>query len=177
MPDAGAKALKLWSASGILLPLGEGCARGAANTETLLQPSTRGRGIQHVGADPDCTECLYAILERTQRETLDITDWLQWFIGCLDRALDATETTLAAVLRKARFWEKYRGATMTARQLLILNILLDGFEGKLTSSKWAKLTKCSQDTAYRDIQDLMERGVLVKDIGGGRSISYSLKEV
>jgi Fic family protein len=80
------------------------------------------------------------------------------------------------VLRKARFWEKHGGATMSVRQRLMLNTMLDGFEGKLTSSKWAKLTKCSQDTAYRDIQDLIERAVLVKDIGGGRSTSYSLKE-
>jgi len=118
----------------------------------------------------------YDILETTQKATLDITAWLQWFIGCLSRALDGTDSTLAAVLRKARFWETYAGAAINERQRLVLNKLLDGFEGKLTSSKWAKLTKCSQDTAYRDIQDLIEQGILVKNAAGGRSTSYSLKE-
>jgi Fic family protein len=118
----------------------------------------------------------YDMLEKTQKETLDITAWLQWFMGCLDRALDGTGTTLAGVLRKARFWETHAAAAMNDRQRLILNKLLDGFEGKLTSSKWAKLSRCSQDTAYRDIQDLIERGILVKDAAGGRSTSYSLRE-
>jgi len=118
----------------------------------------------------------YDVLERTQRETLDITAWLEWFIGCLSRALDATETTLATVLRKARFWETHGSAMINDRQRLVLNKRLNGFEGKLTSSKWAKLTKCSQDTAYRDIQDLIEQGILVKDIAGGRSTNYLLKD-
>jgi len=118
----------------------------------------------------------YDVLERTQRETLDITAWLEWFIGCLSRALDATETTLATVLRKARFWETHGSAMINDRQRLILNKLLNGFEGKLTSSEWAKLTKCSQDTAYRDIQDLIEQGILVKDVAGGRSTNYLLKD-
>jgi len=118
----------------------------------------------------------YDVLERTQRETLDITAWLEWFIGCLSRALDATETTLATVLRKARFWETHGSAMINDRQRLVLNKLLNGFEGKLTSSKWAKLTKCSQDTAYRDIQDLIEQGILVKDVAGGRSTNYLLKD-
>ena len=118
----------------------------------------------------------YDVLERTQRETLDITPWLEWFIGCLSRALDATETTLATVLRKARFWETHGSAMMNDRQRLVLNKLLDGFQGKLTPSEWAKLTKCSQDTAYRDIQDLIEQGILVKDVAGGRSTNYLLKD-
>jgi len=116
------------------------------------------------------------ILERTQKETLDITAWLQWVIDCFDRALDATEKTLASVLRKARFWETHAGAAINERQRLVLNKLLNGFEGKLTSSKWAKRAKCSQDTAYRDIQDLIQKGILVKDAAGGRSTSYSLRE-
>ncbi len=121
-------------------------------------------------------DAYYDILEQTQKATLDITAWLEWFLGCLDRALAATETTLASVLHKARFWDKHRSTPMNDRQRLMLNKMLDGFEGKLTSSKWAKLTKCSQDTAYRDIQDLMEQGILVKDSAGGRSTSYSLRE-
>ncbi|HXW13471.1 MAG TPA: Fic family protein [Terriglobia bacterium] len=118
----------------------------------------------------------YDILEKTQKDTLDITNWLEWFLGCLDRAFDVTETTLAVVFRKARFWEKHTDTPLNERQRLILNKLLDGFDGKLTSSKWAKLTKRSQDTAYRDILDLIKTGILIKDSAGGRSTSYSLKE-
>ncbi|MBI4474849.1 MAG: Fic family protein, partial [Acidobacteria bacterium] len=118
----------------------------------------------------------YSILEHTQKDSLDITAWLQWFIGCLGRALDGTETTLTAVLRKARFWEAWNRVALNDRQRLMLNRMLDGFEGKLTSSKWAKVTKCSQDTASRDIQALIEAGILVKDAAGGRSTSYSLKD-
>jgi Fic family protein len=118
----------------------------------------------------------YGILEKMQKGTLDITEWLEWFLGCLDRAFDGTETTLSAVFRKARFWEKYAETPLNERQRLILNNLLDGFDGKLTSSKWAKLAKCSQDTAHRDILDLVKDGILIKDPAGGRSTSYSLKE-
>jgi Fic family protein len=117
----------------------------------------------------------YSILEHTQKGSLDITSWLQWFIGCLGRALDGSEITLAAVLRKARCWEVWNRVPLNDRQRLMLNKLLDGFEGKLTSSKWAQLTKCSQDTAARDIQGLIEAGILIKDAAGGRSTSYSLK--
>jgi Fic family protein len=118
----------------------------------------------------------YGILEHTQKSSLDITAWLQWFIGCLGRALDSSETTLAAVLRKARFWDTSNNVPLNDRQRLMLNMLLDGFEGKLTSSKWAKVTKCSQDTASRDIHGLIEAGILVKDAASGRSTSYSLKD-
>jgi len=116
----------------------------------------------------------YEILERTQKGDLDITAWLQWFLGCLDRAFDGAEAILANVLRKARFWEAMAGQPLNERQRKVVNRLLDGFEGKLTSSKWATLTKTSPDTALRDINDLVARGVLVKDEGGGRSTSYSL---
>lgn len=116
----------------------------------------------------------YAILERTQKGDLDITAWLDWFLACLDRAFDGAETTLGAVLRKALFWEALVGQTLSERQTKVVNRLLDGFEGKLTTSKWAALTKTSTDTALRDITDLVERGVLAKDEGGGRSTSYSL---
>ena len=119
----------------------------------------------------------YDILEETQKATLDITRWMEWFLACLNRAFDGTETTLAAVLRKAQFWENHAGITINERQRMILNKMLDGFEGKLTSSKWAKITKCSQDTAHRDIQYLIEHGILQKDAAGGRSTSYSLREI
>jgi len=116
----------------------------------------------------------YDILERTQKGTLEVTPWMQWFLGCLDRAFDGAEATLASVLRKARFWEAHAGESLNNRQRKVVNRLLDGFEGKLTSSKWAKLAKCSQDTAHRDIVDLVKRGILAKDAAGGRSTSYSL---
>jgi Fic family protein len=119
-------------------------------------------------------DAYYDILEQTQKATLDITPWLEWFLNCLGRAVDATETTLSSVLRKARFWDKSRTAQLNDRQRLMLNMMLDDFKGKLTSSKWATLTKCSQDTAHRDIQNLIEQGILAKDPAGGRSTSYSL---
>jgi Fic family protein len=110
----------------------------------------------------------YSILERTQKGSLDITPWQEWFLSCLRRAIDGSQDTLAAVLGKARFWERFAQQPLNARQVEVLNRLLDGFEGKLTTSKWAKLAKCSQDTAYRDILDLIERGALRKDPGGVR---------
>lgn len=116
----------------------------------------------------------YDMLEATQKGGLDITSWLLWFISCLDRAFDGAETILASVMRKARFWEAMAGQPLNERQRKVINRLLDGFEGKLTSSKWAALTKTSPDTALRDINDLVERGILVKDPAGGRSTSYSL---
>lgn len=116
----------------------------------------------------------YAMLEVTQKGDLDITGWLLWFLDCLDRAFDRAEQTLQAVLAKARFWEAVRDHPLNDRQRLVLNRLLDGFEGKMTSSKWAKLTKCSQDTASRDIDDLVRRGVLVRSEAGGRSTSYAV---
>ena len=116
----------------------------------------------------------YDILERTQKGDLDVTAWLAWFLACLGRAFDRAEDILASVLRKARFWEKYAGGSLNDRQREMINRLFDGLFGKLTTSKWAKMTKCSQDTALRDIDDLVKRGVLVKDAAGGRSTSYSL---
>ena len=119
----------------------------------------------------------YDILEATQKGDLDITAWLEWFLRCLDRAIDGAEDLLSGVLHKAYFWEAIKDQPLNARQRTVLNRLLDGFEGKLTSSKWAKLTKSSPDTALRDITDLVERGVLVRDGAGGRSTSYSLRAV
>ena len=116
----------------------------------------------------------YTALEHTQKGTLDVTQWQEWFLSCLDRAIKDSQGVLSGVLNKARFWQRVAQQPLNARQVLILNKLLDDFEGKLTTSKWAKLTKSSQDTAYRDILDLVERGLLQKDPGGGRSTSYSL---
>ena len=119
----------------------------------------------------------YDILEHTQKGTLDVTPWMEWFVACLGRAFDGTEVTLAAVLRKARFWEKHAHVSVNDRQRDIINRLLDGFTGKLTTTKWAKLEKCSHDTALRDIRSLIETGLLQQDAGGGRSTSYSLAEL
>jgi Fic family protein len=116
----------------------------------------------------------YDILEKTQKGSLDITEWLTWFLNCLDNALSATAETLAKVMQKARFWENPHMHALNDRQKKMLNKLLDGFDGKLTSSKWAKIAKSSQDTANRDIQDLIEKGILLKEAAGGRSTSYIL---
>lgn len=116
----------------------------------------------------------YDMLEATQKGDLEITPWLAWFLGCLDRAFDGAEVVLGKVLMKARFWERHQGQAFNPRQRDMIGRLLDGFEGKLTSSKWATIEKCSQDTASRDINELIDRGILAKDAGGGRSTSYSL---
>ena len=116
----------------------------------------------------------YTTLERTQKGELDVTPWQDWFLNCLLRAIEGAGDTLTTVLEKARFWQRFAAESLNERQIKVLNRLLDGFEGEMTSSKWGKITKCSQDTAYRDIVDLVERGALQKDPGGGRSTSYSL---
>ena len=118
----------------------------------------------------------YGILEETQTGGMDITPWMEWFLGCLGRAIDGAQTTLSAILAKARFWEHAQGVPLNDRQRLVLNWLLDGFEGKLTTSKYAQLAKCSQDTALRDILPLVERGILVRNPEGGRSTSYALAQ-
>lgn len=116
----------------------------------------------------------YDVLETTQQGTMDITPWMEWFLGCLRRAIEGAQATLATVLFKARFWETFADVSIHDRQRLVLNRLLDSFEGKLTTSKWAKLAKCSHDTALRDILALVERGVLIRNPKGGRSTSYDL---
>jgi Fic family protein len=116
----------------------------------------------------------YTVLEQTQRGSLDITGWLEWFLQCIGRALLASEDDLSAVLKKASFWKDHATTIFNKRQVLLLNKLLDGFDGNLTSSKWAKIAKCSQDTALRDIQDLLNKNILKKEEGGGRNTSYVL---
>jgi Fic family protein len=118
----------------------------------------------------------YEMLEATQKDDLDITAWLLWFIACLDRAFDGAETILASVMRKARFWEALADQPLNERQRKVLNRLLDGFEGKLTNARWVALAKTSSDTALRDINDLVQRGILAREESGGRSTSYSLVE-
>ena len=116
----------------------------------------------------------YDILETCQKGTLEITPWIGWFLQELKHAIIASEATLEMILNKARFWEGHRTSPFNERQRQMLNRLLDGFYGKLTSSKWANLAKCSQDTALRDIDDLLNRRILVREPAGGRSTSYRL---
>lgn len=116
----------------------------------------------------------YDILEETQRGDLDVTAWLTWFLACLGRAIDGAEGVLSHVLRKARFWETMKDQPLNERQRKVIGLLLDEFEGKLTNAKWTKLTGASSDTSLRDITDLLRRGILVRDEGGGRSTSYAL---
>jgi Fic family protein len=118
----------------------------------------------------------YDILERTQKGTLDVTEWLGWFLATLHRAVDSAQHTLDAVLAKTRFWHRWATTSLNERQLKLLNRLLDGFDGKLTSSKWASIAKCSPDTALRDITELLALGVLRKSEGGGRSTAYELAD-
>jgi len=118
----------------------------------------------------------YYVLEWAQKGDVDVTRWQEWFLGCLQRAIEGSKETLYAVMAKARFWDQFAKAPLNDRQIKVLNKLLDSFEGKLTSSKWAKMAKCSQDTATRDIKNLIGRGALKKDPGGGRSTSYSIVE-
>jgi Fic family protein len=117
----------------------------------------------------------YKILEKTQKGDLEITGWLKWFLDCLLNALNATDAILAKVLRKAQFWKEHAATALNDRQKLMINKLLDGFKGKLTSSKWAKIVKSSPDTALRDIQDLINKGILNKEPSGGRSTNYVLR--
>jgi Fic family protein len=119
----------------------------------------------------------YTALEQSQKGTLDITAWQCWFIECLNGALDATELTLAKVMLKAKFWERFSKLHLNSRQRIMINKLLDDFEGKLTTIKWGKMAKCSHDTALRDIQDLIGKDILSKDITGGRSTCYTLKVI
>jgi Fic family protein len=119
----------------------------------------------------------YQILEKCQKGNLDVTDWITWFLNCLDHAITESDRTFTKVLHKARFWESIKTKKLNERQRLMINKLLDGFEGNLNSSKWAKIAKCSQDTALRDIQNLIDQDVLRKEEANGRSTVYVLQEM
>jgi Fic family protein len=118
----------------------------------------------------------YDVLESSQKNGLDITMWLEWFLECLGRALTRAEGTLAAVIRKAHVWQRIGTAPVNERQRKVINRLLEDYEGKLTTSKYARLIACSTDTALRDIQALVAQGVLARNEGGGRSVSYRMVE-
>jgi Fic family protein len=140
-------------------------ARAEQNTQRYYSMSTQIRLER---------KSYYDILEKTQKSSLDITQWLEWFLSCLYTALQTSDEMLSTILQKALFWEKHKETLLNERQRLMIIKLQDGIEGKLSSSKWAKMAKCSQDTAGRDIQDLIEKGILQKEDAGGRSTSYYL---
>ena len=119
-------------------------------------------------------DAYYDVLEPTQKGTMDVTPWMDGFLGCLGRAIESAQTTLSAVLTKARIWDRIKDVQLNDRQRLVINRLLDGFEGKLSTSRYAALAKCSQDTAHRDMLALVDHRVLVRNPEGGRSTSYSL---
>ena len=116
----------------------------------------------------------YRILEMSQKGTTDISAWMNWFVACLGRAIENAEKAVTGVVEKARFWDRIASTPLNERQRLVINHLLGDFQGKLTTSRWARIAKCSQDTALRDITDLVEQGVLVRNPGGGRNTSYGL---
>jgi Fic family protein len=120
-------------------------------------------------------ESYYDTLERCQKGALDVSVWIQWYLDCLLRAIHSSKLILRSTLDKAFFWQQHADATFSSRQKAMLNRLIAGFDGKLTSSKWARITKCSQDTAHRDITDLIKRDILEKEDAGGRSTSYRLR--
>ncbi|MDD6141198.1 MAG: Fic family protein [Bacteroidales bacterium] len=165
----------LWFVS--IHPFDDGNGRIArALTDMLLARSEDcGKRFYSVSAEIKVLQKeYYDVLERTQRGSGDITDWLLWFLHCFEQALGESERTLSSVKRKAEFWERNRYVSINERQRKLLNMLFDGFYGKLTSSKWAKIAKCSPDTALNDINDLIAKGILQKSVEGGRSTNYVL---
>lgn len=167
----------LWFVS--IHPFDDGNGRiTRALTEMLLARSEHSaKRFYSVSAEINVMQkAYYEVLERTQRGDGDITAWLVWFLRCFEQALDATEETLSSVLRKAEFWERHHDVSFNERQRKLLNLQFDGFFGKLTSGKWAKIAKCSSDTALNDINDLVAKGILKKSGEGGRSTNYILVE-
>ncbi len=149
-------------------------ARAIADMALARSEKTRQRFYSMSSQIQQDRKDYYYTLEWTQKGDMDISRWQEWFLTCLLRAIEGSEEVLNAVMVKARFWDRFAKEPLNERQIKMMNKLLDGFEGKLTSSKWAKIAKCSQDTASRDMKDLIKRGALKQDEGGGRSTSYSL---
>jgi Fic family protein len=119
----------------------------------------------------------YNILEKSQKGTLDATEWLVWYLKCLENALYSSDVILLKVLYKNKFWTKFATEVLNSRQILLINKLLDDFTGQFTTSKWAKIAKCSPDTALRDIQDLLNKNILKKNPSGGRNTNYKLVDL
>lgn len=147
-------------------------ARAIADMALARSEQTRQRFYNMSAQIQKDRNAYYETLEWTQKVDINITAWQEWFLKCLVRAIDGSQVTLDAVMAKARFWDRFAKQPLNRRQIKVMNKLLNGFEGKLTSSKWAKLAGCSQDTAARDIKDLVNRGALKQGEGGGRSTNY-----
>ncbi len=158
-------------------PFDDGNGRiGRAITDMLLA-CAEGSGERFYSMSSQILEerkLYYAVLQKVQHSTNDITEWLNWFLHCLKNAMLATENTTQQILRKAEFWKLHEKTLINERQRKVLNMLFDNFEGKLQSSKWAKINKISSDTALRDIKDLIEKGILRQTNEGGRSVNYEL---
>ena len=152
-------------------------ARAIADMQLCRADGTPNRFYSMSAQIEQQKEEYYDILEMSQKGSLDITEWLNWYLNCLLNALESSEVLLSKVLEKAKFWKNHASTTINERQKEMINKLLDDFYGKLTTSKWAKMTKCSQDTALRDIQDLIGKNILIKESAGGRSTSYILKSI
>jgi Fic family protein len=168
----------LWFVTVQLFDDGNGRIARAIADMQLARSEGLARGLYSMSAQiREERKAYYDILERTQKGDLDVTPWMEWFLACLDRAIRRAHGQLEKVLAKARFWDQIKAVPLNERQRLVLNRLLDGYEGKLTTAKWAKLAGCSHDTALRDIHDLMQRGILSQNPAGGRSTSYSLAAV
>ena len=160
-------------------PFSDGNGRMARTIMDMLlarSDNSQNRFYSMSAAIAENRKAYYEILERTQKGGLDITEWLIWFLDCLENAVKKAVTITDRTLQKAAFWDKNRQLFLNPRQIKILNMLWDGFEGKLQTGKWAKIAKCSTDTALRDIQDLVQKGILVKTEDGGRSTGYGLKK-
>lgn len=158
-------------------PFDDGNGRVARSITDLALAQSEGSGQRFYSMSSqiqDERSDYYDALERTQKGSLDVTDWLTWFLGCFSRTIDRAESALAHVLRKADFWQRYARERFSDRQRVVLNRYLDGFEGKLTAKKWAAIGKCSIPTAQRDILDLVERNVLRRNPGGSKNTSYDL---
>ncbi|MBX9847649.1 MAG: Fic family protein [Rhodocyclaceae bacterium] len=160
-----------------LHPFDDGNGRIARALGDLLLARADGQGQRFYSMSAQIQrerKAYYEILEKTQKGTLDVTAWLVWFLDALLRATENAQQTLDLVLAKSRYWQAWAGIPLNARHTKVLNRILDGFEGKLSTSKWASMAKCSQDTALRDITELVNHGILVKSDAGGRSSSYEL---
>ena len=151
-------------------------ARAIADMELARADGTKDRFYSMSSQIAAERKDYYLQLEAAQRGDLDLTRWLAWFLGCLGRALDGADRVVAGVLRKAALWQRVHRHPVNERQRKVINRLLEGFQGHLTTSKYAKLARCSTDTALRDIRELVNRGILLRNAGGGRSTSYRLAD-
>jgi Fic family protein len=159
-----------------LHPFEDGNGRIARAIADLVLARTEGTGQRFYSVSAQIQRersRYYEVLEWTQKGSLDVTRWLVWFMSCFSHAVDAAEEKSRGVLRKAEFWQRFAQEPLSVRQKTILNRFMDGFEGNLTASKWAALGKCSVDTASRDINDLLKRGLLVRNPGGSKRTSFS----